>query len=570
MLENIITHDDDYEEYKVSYYRDNVNQNDKCNTVSSALGLSNISEKPSFNSIKCWITDLEDHEDVVDQSFVMQRRIEEGTQQLPTFKYLHQDLFLSLRKYRPEILPEHKTHISTRMNRDILEKIVNTPEFIRLRRSCRMDNFLAAIGTEVLSDKSIDIIREIMERTPNAQQQQQALKELMEQEEQIEQLYQSNEDLMEEINALMQGHSSSSAATSNQVRQLQQQVSANQLSIEAAQQLANSIAEQQKCQDLLKPKKQVMNEVIRALGKAMDAASLEVQEMSELCQAWGFDDGQTCCIPFENKRHALEAIRRSSKLKRMTNAIGRFKDCAVNVQKRKSKDGAVELSSVTVGDKIQDVLPSELMTLTHPTTKRSFYRKMTDKQLMVYAKEAHKQKSKGPIIVCVDTSGSMLGNAEIWSKAITIGMLEIAEMQKRDFACILYSGSARAPIILKKGEKDPEKVIKIAETFFGGGTNFESPLEKAMKLMEESVFSKGDIVFITDGECDVSDNFLKHYQKVKDKKEFSTLGILINLGKYGYTDVTLRKFCDDVVCISKVVELKDSNSDVNKAIFGAV
>lgn len=77
-----------------------------------------------------------------------------------------------------------------------------------------------------------------------------------------------------------------------------------------------------------------------------------------------------------------------------------------------------------------------------------------------------------------------------------------------------------------------------------------------------------DIVFITDGDCCVSDDFLRKFKKTKEEKEFKTKGILVNLG-YGHSsDSSLKEFCDDITLISSVADLKDSDSEVNKNIFG--
>jgi uncharacterized protein with von Willebrand factor type A (vWA) domain len=63
----------------------------------------------------------------------------------------------------------------------------------------------------------------------------------------------------------------------------------------------------------------------------------------------------------------------------------------------------------------------------------------------------------------------MEGDREIWSKAFTMGVLEIAQIQKRDFAFIAYDSRAEDPIIIKKGEISPDKVITICEEFLDGG-----------------------------------------------------------------------------------------------------
>lgn len=562
----------DYQEYKADIIDDvpfEGNLNGR--SVRETLGLSDLKKtlRYSFNSIKCWITDIEDYEDVLMASPVMQQTLEKGEALLPTFKYLQQDLFLSLRKYKPEVVPESEMHMSTRLNRAIMGELVNTPEFIQLRRSCRMDNFLSGWGAEILCQEALKIIEDYIQKIKDLQQKRDALDDLMEKEEQIDDLVATNEELEELLEELLKQAAAGVPGAAEQAAAIQQQIEANQQSISQTKAMANAIAENQ-CDDLIDANDDDLQEMTRVMGKAMDMATNQVQQVSQLCDTWGIGSGPECQVSFQNKKGALEQIRRSPKLKKLTDLIGRFKESAITEQKKKAKNGAVELSSVTVGDKVQDILPSELMTLTHKATKPDFYRRQSEKGLLVYSKEAHKQKNKGPIIVCVDTSGSMNGDEEIWSKAMTVGVLEIAEMQKRDFACIIYSDHADEPIVIKKDEVNPDKIIQCAERFHGGGTNFECALEKAIKLIEQSTFREADIMFITDGDCGVSDKFLRKYRTVKEDKGFKTQGILVNMG-YGHcSDSTLKEFCDDITLVSDVAQLKDSESEVNKAIFGSL
>lgn len=563
----------EYQEYKAHMVNDTpIEGNLNGRSVRETLGLSDLKKtlSYSFNSIKCWITDIENYEDILAQSPVMQQTLEEGEELLPTFKYLHQDLFLSLCKYRPEIVPEHEMHLSTRINRSILAELVNTPEFIQLRRNCRMDSFLSGWGAEILGKEAIKIIRDYLQKVKDLQQKKDALDDLIEKEEQIDDLVATNEELEELVQELMKQAAMGVPGAAEQLAELQEQIAQNQQAIDQTKAMANAIAAQ-RCDDLIEIDDDDLHEMTRVMGKAMDTASNEVQQVSSMCDSWGLGGSNSDCqVAFQNKKDALERIRRSDKLKKMTDMIGRFKESAITEQKKKAKNGAVELSSVTTGDKIQDILPSELMTLTNPATKPDFYRRQSEKNLLVYSKEAHKQKNKGPIIVCVDTSGSMSGDEEIWSKAMTVGVLEIAEMQKRDFACIIYSDHADEPIVIKKSEVSPDKIIQCAERFHGGGTDFESALEKAMKLIEKSTFKEADIMFITDGDCGVSDRFLRRYRTIKEDKGFKTQGILVNMGRGHCSDRTLKEFCDSITLVSDVAELKDSESDVNKAIFGSL
>lgn len=554
----------DYKEYKADIINaTDIGPNFQGKTVQEIMGLSNKKDilGYSYNALEHYDVDIDIYEDIVEQSPVMQATIEKGEEVLPIFRYLHQDIFLSLYKYKAKVLPETQMHISTRLNRNIISNLINTPEYISLRQTCRMDQFNAALGTEIIGREAIEILRKAVDKIKDLQKKKDAMDQLLEQEEQIDSLIEDIENIDE---LLKDAKRSGNASYANQ---LQSEKDSLEESVAKLKALANKIAEE--CDELLDDDS-LVSEVTTVIGKTFDATSNEIQEVSKLCQAWGLNSGENCRVAFQNKKDAIESIRRSSKLNKLTDLIGRFKESAITEQKRKAKHGAVEIKSVSVGNKIQDTLPSDRMNLCNETTKKDFYRRMTENQLLTYSKEAHKQKNKGPIIVCVDTSGSMEGDEEIWSKALSIGILEVAQMQKRDFACIIYSSHADDPIVIRKDEIAPQKIISCAENFHNGGTDFQQPLTKAIDLINDSTFKNADIVFITDGDCYVSDEFCKKFKRIKEEKDFKTLGVLVNMGRGHVSDKSLKEFCDSITLVSDIADLKDSDSSVNKSIFGAL
>lgn len=553
---------DDYREYKADIVEAvDKKANYKGKTVQEVMGLEDRRNALgySYNALEHYDIDLDIYRDIVDQSPVMQETLREGEEILPIFKYLHEDIFLSLLKYKAVVVPETNMHISTRMNRQIISKLINTPEYISLRKTCRLDQFNAALGTEIMGQQALEIIREMIENIKNLQQKKDAMDELLEKEQQIDELIEENENIDELLEqAKQQGDGQA-------VSSLQSQKEANEQAISQTKALANKIAEE--CDELINDD-DMIEDIVNVMGRALTETDKQVGEVSDLCEAWGLSSGGTSNVAFQNKKDAIEIIRRSKKLKKLTDLIGRFKESAISEQKKKAKDGAVEIKSVTTGNKIQDALPSEKINLINDATKKDFYRRMSENQLMTYKKESNKTKNKGPIIVCVDTSGSMGETEEMWSKALTIGILEVAQLQKRDFACIIYSGSADEPIIIKKDEIAPQKIIECAERYHGGGTNFENPLKESLKLLKQSEFHDADIVFITDGDCGVSDEFMKKFKAAKEDKEFKTKGILVNMGHGHSSRSTLDEFCDDVVLMSSVADLQNADSDANKNIFG--
>ena len=554
----------EYKEFKADITEaTDVKANLQGKTVQEIMGLSNRKETLgySYNALEHYDVDIDIYNDIVDQSPVMQQTLEEGEELLPTFKYLHQDIFLSLYKYKARVLPEVDMHISTRMNRGIISNLINTPEYISLRQTCRMDQFNAALGTEIISREAIDILREAIEKHKDLEQKKDAMDRLMEEEEKIDELIEDIGDIDELIEDAKRAGNGSLAA------QLEQERQAKEQSVATLKAMANKIAED--CDELIEDD-ELVSEVSTTMGSTLTETGKQVQEVSELCEAWGLGTGENCQVAFQNKKDAIERIRRSSKLHKLTDLVGKFKESAIVEQKKKAKHGAVEIKGVTTGDKIQDTLPSDRMNLCNDITKGDFYRRMSEHGLLQYSKESNKQKNKGPIIVCVDTSGSMQGDEEIWSKALTVGILEVAQMQKRDFACIIYSSHADKPIVIKKDEIAPQKIIDCAERFHNGGTSFEAPLNEALELIKDSTFKNADIVFITDGDCYVSDNFSRKFKQIKEDKDFRTLGVLVNMGCGHVSDSSLKEFCDNITLVSDIADLNDGNSEVNKSIFGSL
>ena len=454
----------EYKNYSAEIDNENIKANMQGKTVQEILGLTNLKEsvRQSFNAFEHSDVDLMFYEDVVDTSPVMQNTIEMGKQILPTFEYMYQDIFLSLYKYKAKLLPESQIHMSTRINRKFAECYLNTPEYIKLRQTCRMDQFNAALGTEIIGNKLIKIVEEVMNKIKEQQETIQKMQELMKKEEEMDELLDENEEMDELLQSLI----ANGQGGSSQAMELQQQMNDNLANKQMIQQLANQIAEEM---DDLIEEDDIANEITTKAGKAFDEASMQVAETSEMVKAWGLGEGERCRVSYQNKKDAIEKIRKSPKLKELTDLIGRFKESAITEQKKKTKHGAVEISSVTVGKKIEDTLPSERLMLSNETTKSDFYNRYSEGRLLTYSKESNKSKNKGPIILCCDESGSMCGDRETWSKAFTMGVLEIAQIQKRDFAFIAYDNHANKPIVIKKGEVSPNKVITICEEFLDGG-----------------------------------------------------------------------------------------------------
>ena len=176
------------------------------------------------------------------------------------------------------------------------------------------------------------------------------------------------------------------------------------------------------------------------------------------------------------------------------------------------------------------------MKLKHPTLRRLFKKNLLEKSLFQYEYYPQTKESRGPIVCCIDSSGSMYGVKEIWAKAVALGLLEIAKLQKRSFCAIHFSSGWNESALhtnsfSKKNPYSIAEVIDLAEYFEGGGTQFEPPLDKARQIINNSTeYKKADIVFITDGESVVRDIWLEDFNAWKDEIGLSVYSVLIDSG----------------------------------------
>lgn len=111
------------------------------------------------------------------------------------------------------------------------------------------------------------------------------------------------------------------------------------------------------------------------------------------------------------------------------------------------------------------------------------------------------------------------------------------------------------------------EVLDMAEYFEGGGTTFEPPLNLARtKIETEKDFSKADIVFITDGQSVVRNDWLTNFNEWKKTKGVKVYSVLID-ASYNY-QTSLDEFSDSVLKLSEITE--DSFDKTASVLFRTV
>ncbi|MBM4828896.1 VWA domain-containing protein [Streptomyces althioticus] len=275
-----------------------------------------------------------------------------------------------------------------------------------------------------------------------------------------------------------------------------------------------------------------------AARNAASAAAGAVRQEAALMRAWGVDAGETERMPFEERARLAERLR-SGRLARWAELIGRFRQMAAGERARKVEHATGELVGVTLGDDLSRAIPSELAVLGVPELRAVFAARYAAGELMLYDSRGEQGTGKGAVIACVDTSHSMYAEGpggitrEAWSKACALALLDQARHAGRDFVGILFSAADKLQVFRFPGDRPAPvtDVLDFAETFLGGGTDFQRPLGTAAKILEEEFDSasraRGDIVLITDDACEVSENWTRLWNEIKRRLDFRLFGVAI-------------------------------------------
>lgn len=171
-----------------------------------------------------------------------------------------------------------------------------------------------------------------------------------------------------------------------------------------------------------------------------------------------------------------------------------------------------EIVGIKLSKDIEHALPSELALLSDEDTSILFDLKYVESSLMCFEMsgqqfvdeefEVEKEQTvdedeqKGPVIICIDTSGSMRGTPETVAKAVALVMSLKAQAKNRDCYIINFSTSINT-LDLSKGFS-LEKLTDFLSMSFYGGTDVGPAISHAVNLMTENTYNKADLLIVSD------------------------------------------------------------------------
>lgn len=481
---------------------------------------------------------------------------EAGERLTPHFGALMQDLFLGLFKYNVVWLKPDAVRRGAILNRTILEHLMPSPAFAMLKERTLLEEDKAVLGAIVLGEQALEMLRteklanrgelldlwDLEHQEQDLEQRAAALKNAVEM---------TPEPSSETTEPAAPGQPRDNAAAEKKIAELRDAAErAARVSEARLNQKARIVENQLRHADRGELRRMELNAA--RLAEEIDRVTRDSHDFSR-------EFGQGGRMSASERLELGKRLARNKRIGELARLVGRLKQEARALRRRTLERGVAETYDVERGGEVGRLIPSELVALGHPALARDFRRRLLEGELLQYRLREDEQKGKGPMVVCIDVSSSMQGDKELWAKAVSLTLMDIARRQRRLFRAVLFAAGAETLKVLdlnRKRRYQPElpKVLEMAEYFPGGGTDFQAPLDAAVALIAERKLKRADIVIITDGECAVAPQWLAEFRRSKAELKFSIFSVLVDLGSSETS--TLAQFSDRVTSVTRLSDPK--------------
>lgn len=245
----------------------------------------------------------------------------------------------------------------------------------------------------------------------------------------------------------------------------------------------------------------------------------------ELGRLWDLSDGVWSKTGFDVLIKYASILKKDKALNELAQVLGRFKRAEQEFEEEVFEKIVIknnweidfaqksELTGITESNDINHLLPIETVLLSSATTESIFLKKFAEKKLQTFEfqnrflstqeeKKEEKQKKeketeKGPMIICIDTSGSMHGTPEYVAKVLCFAILKIALEDKR--SCFLISFSTKIETLnLVDLPNSLDKIVEFLSMSFHGGTDAIPAIKYAIQLLATKEYKKADVLMVSD------------------------------------------------------------------------
>jgi len=449
------------------------------------------------------------------------------------------DLFRALHTLDgPELESSDDIRPSRELNRRIMQQIIGSERFSEIRPQTRHDDIASAFTSLNLAPKLRDAIGS-------------ELAEMVARTKQMEDNEQDIESAEEQLEAMRdQVREQGGQATDEQKQAIKQAAEAKS---DARKELAEAAADQQAAP--------MSADLMDAIEEAVEEANEDADIIGNLP---GTEPGTGKQLSPDEMIELAEKWKANPQMKDIAQMVGRMQRDLRYKRTNRIIGGNEEIVDVKLGSDLRWLLPHEKVKLRHPLLRKDFQRRFYEDSLVQYETQGYAEAGRGPIIMCIDGSGSMDGMPNVWARSVALSLISIARREKRDSAAVEFSSSGQQKRwdFLAKEPIDPANVIDFASHMFNGGTDITGGVQKAKELIDTvPAFTTADIVIATDGQ----DRFHDDDKALRDElveRGIRLHGVAIGMESNSY----LEQMCESVVAAWDLAGSNEATNHLAEAI----
>lgn len=270
------------------------------------------------------------------------------------------------------------------------------------------------------------------------------------------------------------------------------------------------------------------------------------------CANFSYNDLKLCKDDIEP---LAKQLQQNHAIKELTYKMGR-----AYISEEKKKQARIpqasksEVHGTHRSDDLARLLPTELVNLEDEELETLFYARFLEQNLMTYELQGVtltqgellelEQKRTGPVVACLDTSGSMSGAPLLKARALLLAVSAILQQEARSLHVVLFGDNGELREYAMHEENSAAGLLHFLRQGFGGGTDFETPLNRACEIIRDAKeYEKADILMISDGDCVLSDDYIEQLQTRKKMLDCSIYSVLCHGQRVA------DRFSDEVVVL---------------------
>lgn len=267
--------------------------------------------------------------------------------------------------------------------------------------------------------------------------------------------------------------------------------------------------------EFLESRRELQN---RLLHNNLKAVTQYVQQhgvnQERFYQSWALMGGRWNVVEYERLQQVVDFQRRYPVLQTITDRMGRVADAlghkrigySQGNEEQMQHASQSDITGISVGRDLGALLPTELAQYADADMEDVFLQKYVTGRLQTFDYQSHTLNAVrglhtkparpcGPMVVCVDMSGSMMGEPSKVALSLMMSLCEMCTSKRRNCYLIAFSVQAQPIDVLN----DRTQLLQFFNRRAAGDTDARRALDAMFALLNgNSRYAGADVLWVTD------------------------------------------------------------------------